>query len=679
MAFKFLRNKKILQTSYRNNFLMSFLNRYKLRNILIFSFVIMLIIPLVLIMVFSLGENKKILTDELSEALYESNRSTATLIGNNFHDITSIVPEILTDTEFEANMKILNQDKMNTDAHSWVLARMRSLRAKSISYQFDAVLVSTLDGEKHYGELIKSPFYNDPFSESSVQKKLSEFPTEIIVFPFLNDTHNYLVFGIKSTEMYIHIYKKLNDVENIYSNIDYKGGEAAIISEQRQYIISPDHINQQSLLEAIPPNQSGYTIKNIENTDYVISYNRIPDMPFYFISAVPLTHVYQKTNEVISTLLYVCAASVLITLFLGYFLSKLISNPISQLQRRMQTAEKGDLRVKVTIEGNSELSILSHSFQSMMKEFIGLIKEIINDTEILNKHTATINEISEKAQQISENNSRAFQEIDSSTQQQAASANECIYISNVLSEKIQNVIHFTSTIKEDIYSMVEMINRGFHNMQLIVKTSNETLTSSEKTMDSIKTLQNDADRINIITGIIRKNAQNSNMLAINAAIEAARAGEQGHGFSVVADEMGKLSDQIHNSAKEIETILEHVVESIYQVHNHSINSNDVIEKQIDLVNTSNGLFKEIHSLSDTALQHISGIDSVMDKMNESNSSTQASIQEISVKAQENAATTQMLSACTSEYESFVKALHNNIHQLNKLSNALVNSVNRFKI
>lgn len=627
----------------------------------------------------SFNKNREILVNELSKAIYDTNNSTAMLIGNNFQDLDAIFTEILTDTEFEKNIKILNDDHMNTQAHNWVMERMRSFRAKAISSNFDAVIVSTLDGGKHYGELVKSPFYDTDFEGSEIQKYLDASPTKKVIFPYEFNNEKYLVFGIKSTNLYIHLYKKLNEIENLYSDIDFKNGETAIFSTQRQFIIPPPTIAQELLLTVIPPNENGYMIHKLENTDYVISYEQIPESSFYFTSIVPLNHVYQRTDEVMNTLLLVCVISILISLLLGFLISRSIANPISHLQQLMKVAEKGDLRVKVDFKGKSELAALSQSFNKMVNEFITLIKEITKDTHILNKHSSVMTDISKKAQLISENNSAAFQEIAASTQNQADSALKCFAISEDLDEKIKNVIDFTTTIKDDIYQMVDMIDHGFKNMKLIVESSDNALSSSNQVMDSISMLQNDTTQINDITGIIKKNAEQANLLSLNASIEAARAGEHGRGFVVVADEMNKLSKNIQNSAKDIEMILKHVVDDIKQVYSCSKDSNNIVEEQIELVNTSNDLFKEINELSDTTLKHIGGIDQVMHEMNSSNVGTQNSIKSISSTAEENAATTQQLSASTTDFKDFIDTLHTHVRQLEELSNTLVSSVTKFKV
>lgn len=136
-------------------------------------------------------------------------------------------------------------------------------------------------------------------------------------------------------------------------------------------------------------------------------------------------------------------------------------------------------------------------------------------------------------------------------------------------EKLQNVIEQFSSAFQEITSSVQEVSQGSQDLAKIGQTLSQI---AHKAREDVK-------KTDDIIGIMNHVADQTNLLGLNAAIEAARAGESGRGFSVVAEEIRRLSDQSKASAKEVAKTLRDIVGSIEKISNDTIETNTISEGQ----------------------------------------------------------------------------------------------------
>jgi len=343
----------------------------------------------------------------------------------------------------------------------------------------------------------------------------------------------------------------------------------------------------------------------------------------------------------------------------------------------MKIAEKGDLKIKADLKGKSELVHLSTSFNGMISEFGVLVKEINEGAHILNRQAEKIESISNNSKNISEHTLEAHEQLASTIERQANDADESFNRIKELEQKIKNVIHYTSVMQKDIYNMVHTIEEGNSSIDNLVAFANETGQSYQLVLDSMTELSNNTHYMHKIINLIQGAAESSNLLALNASIEAARAGSEGLGFAVVANEMGKLSISIKEATQESKTIITNLLNSMDIVYQHSINSNVMLKKQIENVDSVTDVFKKINELSDVSMNNISGIDQVMEEMNISNQKSYNMVQNIFTSSRETASFTEEVLHNTNNSLELSQELYTHVKKLQELSNGLLYSINKF--
>ncbi|GLX83442.1 methyl-accepting chemotaxis protein [Thalassotalea eurytherma] len=228
--------------------------------------------------------------------------------------------------------------------------------------------------------------------------------------------------------------------------------------------------------------------------------------------------------------------------FLSVYLSRSVITTITDMRDLMRkVSSTNDLTLKAELKGNDELTEMSQVFNDMLAAFRHLIVECNQSVETVNIATNTLAENIGLANEGVETQMQQTDLVATAVTEMVATVDEIAKNTEEAASKAQLTTENADNGKEGVSRTIEQIS-----------VLSSTLEESEHIVTE---LAKDSHTIGSVLDVIRGIAEQTNLLALNAAIEAARAGEQGRGFAVVADEVRTLASRTQDSTQEIEGII----------------------------------------------------------------------------------------------------------------------------
>ncbi|MBN2886969.1 MAG: methyl-accepting chemotaxis protein [Chromatiaceae bacterium] len=264
--------------------------------------------------------------------------------------------------------------------------------------------------------------------------------------------------------------------------------------------------------------------------------------------ALPVKQVLAHVNTMMLWVMLAGAVGIVVLGVLILILSRGIARPLRGVVTALEdiASGEGDLTRRLRVEGRDEVAQLATAFNA----FVGKIQDLLRQVSAATAQLASAaEELSLTSGETREQVGRQHAEAD----QVATAMNEMTATVQEVARHANDAAQAARTVKGETDTGTEVVGGAIVSIEALAQ-------EIEAAASVIQRLENDSDNIGKVLDVIRGIAEQTNLLALNAAIEAARAGEQGRGFAVVADEVRTLASRTQDSTKEIQAMIERLQE-----------------------------------------------------------------------------------------------------------------------
>ena len=312
---------------------------------------------------------------------------------------------------------------------------------------------------------------------------------------------------------------------------------------------------------------------------------------------------------------------VILFFVIGWIINQ-VTRPTRELQRSMMAMQTdGDLSRRVPVQSTDEIGQTSKAFNALAESFQKIVGQVHGYAAQVSSSASALATNADKVQQ--------------SSQQQSEEAGTAAQLVDRMRDSIASVADNASGVYQLSQESLQRAHQGQQSMQEMMSEIAQVEDAVKQMAGSVEAFVKSTQTITSMTQQVRDIAEQTNLLALNAAIEAARAGEQGRGFAVVADEVRKLAEKSAQSASQIDVVTQTLSEQSEQVETRVQSGLESLQSSQDLMRTVAAVLAEASASVDNVNQGVDGITVSVNEQKQASQDIAQNVEHMAKMAEDN--------------------------------------------
>lgn len=424
-----------------------------------------------------------------------------------------------------------------------------------------------------------------------------------------------------------------------------------------------------------------FSLPDTDKIETKITYTaKAPEWSWFISAGTYMIDFNSGANKILSTLFISLGAALALGAIIIYFFANSFSKPIIEIAEKAEKIAGKDLSIEITnVKNKDEIGELAKSFNHMVTSLRAMIQDI-------DEASQQVASTSEQLMASSEQTSQATELITESIQQIAVGSDSSLKGTIEATEVVSEI----SKGMDQIALNIQLVSDGAVETSQAAKTGNDTIKDSIEQMNLvhhsteemsmvITSLGEKSQEISQVISLITNIAEQTNLLALNAAIEAARAGEHGKGFAVVADEVRKLAEQSGHATKDVSQLISEIQKEVDQTVRAMEMGQNRVKEGIVSVNNAGEAFKQITIQVEHVSAQIQDVSAAIEEINASTDQLVQTIDEAQKIAEQQSSYSQNVAASAEEQNASMEEIAAASGMLADMAEKLQHTVSSFKL
>jgi methyl-accepting chemotaxis protein len=388
----------------------------------------------------------------------------------------------------------------------------------------------------------------------------------------------------------------------------------------------------------------------------------------------------KKVQNIKQFMIILSVITIIFGIVIAFVISRMISRPVVAITLGAKELAAGNLVIEdIQTKNRDEIGELGSAFNEMKSNLQALIRKVSTNAEQVAASSEELFASAEQSSQVTNQVSSAIEEVARGAETQMKGMEETNLAVKENAVAVQRIAESSSNLSESAIEILKEAKQGNEIIERTIKQMEEIHISIQESANVIRTLGENSKEIGKIVEVINQIAEQTNLLALNAAIEAARAGEHGKGFAVVADEVRKLAEQSRQSTEQIAALIEGVQQNTERaVHTMEKGTKDV-ETGTVVVNEAGQAFHRILLSVEQAVGEVQEVSAAAEEISASTQKITASVEELAEISSGISESMQGVASSSEEQLASSEEISAAAESLSRLAQELQNEVSKFKV